>query len=59
MSHLDYLQAVEAAPPTRRAMDGAHVLATWDPALTAAMTHHGICVEEEAVVENLLIDLRG
>lgn len=59
MSHLDYSRAVEGAPPRRGAMDGVHVLATWDPALTAAMRHHGICVEEEAVVKNLLIDLRS
>lgn len=58
MSHLDYSRAVESAPVARRNVEGSHVSASWDAALTAAMQQHGICVEEEAVVATLMADLR-
>ncbi|MFH9864075.1 DUF2399 domain-containing protein [Streptomyces sp. NPDC017202] len=52
----DYRAAVAAAD---RAPDltGPSAATPWDPALAAALVEHGVRVEEEAVMDDLLADL--
>ncbi|MEU1159778.1 DUF2399 domain-containing protein [Streptomyces sp. NPDC005921] len=45
MSEPQYLSGTAAATP-------------WDPRLAAAMTEHGVRVEEESILDALLSDLR-
>ncbi|MGV9943538.1 TIGR02679 family protein [Streptomyces sp. NPDC003401] len=53
----DYRAAVAAAD---RAPDltGPSVATPWDPALATALVEHGVRIEEEAVMDDLLADLR-
>jgi uncharacterized protein (TIGR02679 family) len=53
----DYRDAVAVAPRPGHPLRGAHVLATWDEALTATMAEHQIAIPEEAVAAGLLRDL--
>lgn len=54
----DYRDAVEDGRPSR-ALTGAPAQSPWDPELAAAMTDHGLAVEEEAVAHLLSTDLLG
>jgi uncharacterized protein (TIGR02679 family) len=47
------VRAIEAPDLT-----GSPAETPWDPALAAALTEHGVRVEEEAVLDDLLADLR-
>lgn len=55
----DYREAVEAAGPDLRLLDGKPALSPWDPDLALALTEHALRVEEEAVLGVLLTDLAG
>ncbi|MFF3556105.1 TIGR02679 family protein [Streptomyces tsukubensis] len=55
----DYREAVAAAGPALRPLDGKPALSPWDPALAIALTRHGLRVEEESVLDVLLTDLAG
>ncbi|WP_327174318.1 TIGR02679 family protein [Streptomyces sp. NBC_01335] len=55
----DYREAVAAAGPDLRPLDGKPALSPWDPALARALAEHGLRVEEEAVMGGLLKDLTG
>ncbi|MGW1280441.1 TIGR02679 family protein [Streptomyces tsukubensis] len=55
----DYREAVAAAGPDLRRLDGKPALSPWDPALAIALTRHGLRVEEESVLDVLLTDLAG
>ena len=54
MSAVDYLAATMAKGIE---LQGAPVVAAWEPALTEAMKKEGLVVHEEQVVESLLVDL--
>lgn len=56
MTAADYTGALGAAG---RPLRGAPTSAGWDPALTAAMRRHGLRIEEELVIDDLLADLAG
>ena len=53
----DYIAAVQTAPGTGQALKGTAVEASWDGALTSAMQHHLVAIDEEAVAAALLQDL--
>ncbi|MFI1282203.1 TIGR02679 family protein [Streptomyces sp. NPDC020858] len=53
----DYREAVAAAGPDLRPLDGKPALSPWDPDLALALTEHALRVEEEAVLDVLLTDL--
>ncbi|MEW1551244.1 TIGR02679 family protein [Streptomyces tsukubensis] len=55
----DYREAVAAAGPGLRPLDGKPAPAPWDPALAIALARHGLRVEEESVLDALLTDLAG
>ncbi|MDZ7592352.1 MAG: TIGR02679 family protein [Rubrivivax sp.] len=55
---VDYLAAVARAPRPGRALDDAAVDTPWDAALAAAMRQERLAIDEEAVAETLLADLR-
>jgi uncharacterized protein (TIGR02679 family) len=46
-----------AAPKGGRALSSTPTTAVWDPELADAITAHGVRIEEEAVIEDLLADL--
>ncbi|MFE7615607.1 TIGR02679 family protein [Streptomyces sp. NPDC057496] len=52
----DYLAALAGVTEPQR-LTGAPAETPWDPALAAVLTEHGIRVEEEAVLDDLLSDL--
>ncbi|WP_307130994.1 DUF2399 domain-containing protein [Streptomyces aurantiacus] len=52
----DYEVAV-AGVSEPQSLTGAATQTPWDPALAAALTEHGVRVEEEAVLDDLLDDL--
>lgn len=54
----DYRDAVEDGRLSR-GLTGTPAQSPWDPELSAAMTHHGLAVEEEAVAHLLAADLLG
>lgn len=58
LAAVDYLAAVARAPRPGRALDDAAVDTPWDAALAAAMRQERLAIDEEAVVETLLADLR-
>ncbi|OLE28242.1 MAG: TIGR02679 family protein [Catenulispora sp. 13_1_20CM_3_70_7] len=54
----DYRKAVNGLDPDHAvALTGTEVATPWDPALTAAMSAHGLAVHEESVLADLLRDL--
>ncbi|MEI2431423.1 TIGR02679 family protein [Lysobacter yananisis] len=55
---VDYRVAVAQAPSRARNLVGGMVEAQWDAELTAAMSERGLAIAEEAVVGQLLDDLR-
>ncbi|ROU08022.1 TIGR02679 family protein [Lysobacter enzymogenes] len=57
-SAVDYRVAVAQAPSRPRNLAGGMVEAQWDAELTAAMSEWGLAIAEEAVVGQLLDDLR-
>ncbi|ALN59618.1 hypothetical protein GLE_4277 [Lysobacter enzymogenes] len=57
-SAVDYRVAVAQAPSRARNLVGGMVEAQWDAELTAAMSERGLAIAEEAVVGQLLDDLR-
>ncbi|HKT95399.1 MAG TPA: TIGR02679 family protein [Paraburkholderia sp.] len=59
MSASDYEAAVRTAPRRPRDLDEANVVAEWDPSLTITMRRHGLTVAEEAVAEDLSLDLQA
>lgn len=59
MGHGDYVRAAALAPHTQRDLDESRVSAVWDAALAPAMRLHGLAIAEEAVVAELLGDLRS
>ncbi|MDO1528510.1 TIGR02679 family protein [Fulvimonas sp. R45] len=54
----EYRAAVGQAPSRSRDLGTARIEALWDAELTAAMEEHGLVLAEEAVVGQLLDDLR-
>jgi uncharacterized protein (TIGR02679 family) len=54
----DYLAAVARAPRPGRTLEDATVDTPWDAALAAAMRQERLAIDEEAVAEDLLADLR-
>ncbi|MCY0946170.1 TIGR02679 family protein [Streptomyces antarcticus] len=54
----DYREAVAAAGPGSRPLSGTPALSPWDPYLAFSLAEHGLCVEEETVLDTLLGDLR-
>lgn len=59
LAAVDYLAAVAHAPRPGRALDEDAAETPWDPALAAAMRHQRLAIDEEAVAEVLLADLRS
>ena len=58
----DYREAVEQAAARgtpRQPLTGRPTESPWDPALTKAMAQLGISIHEEALIENLLLDLQS
>lgn len=55
----DYREAVAAAGPDLRPLDGKPAPSPWDPDLALALADHALRVEEEAVLDVLLTDLAG
>ncbi|CAM5421223.1 hypothetical protein SAVIM40S_05455 [Streptomyces avidinii] len=55
----DYREAVVAAGPDLRPLDGKPALSPWDPDLARALAEQAVRVEEEAVLDVLLTDLAG
>ncbi|MDP1651002.1 MAG: TIGR02679 family protein [Rubrivivax sp.] len=58
LAAVDYLAAVARAPRPGRGLDDAAVDTPWDAALAAAMRQERLAIDEEAVAETLLADLR-
>lgn len=54
----DYRVSVEHAPSRTRDLETVRVEAIWDAGLAAAMDEHGLAIAEEAVILDLLDDLR-
>ena len=54
----DYRAAVAAAPRPGRPLDDAAVTALWDDALAGAMLIERLAIDEEALADVLLDDLR-
>jgi uncharacterized protein (TIGR02679 family) len=54
----DYLSAVRAAPRGEHRLKGPEADASWDDALTPAMSRHQLPIPEEAVASALLNDLQ-
>ncbi|MGW7328561.1 TIGR02679 family protein [Streptomyces sp. NPDC054840] len=54
-----YREAVAAAGPDLRPLEGKPALSPWDPDLARALAEHALRVEEEAVLDVLLTDLAG
>ena len=54
----DYRAALADGRPSRE-LTGSPAPSPWDPDLAAAMSHHGLAVEEEAVAHLLAADLLG
>ncbi|MFE7315774.1 TIGR02679 family protein [Streptomyces sp. NPDC057555] len=54
----DYREAVSAAGPDAQLLSGKPAPSPWDPDLAPALAEHGLRIEEEAVLETLLGDLR-
>ncbi|MFJ3965107.1 TIGR02679 family protein [Streptomyces sp. NPDC090036] len=54
-----YREAVAAAGPDLRPLEGKPALSPWDPDLARALAEHAVRVEEEAVLDVLLTDLAG
>ncbi|MEU3072220.1 TIGR02679 family protein [Streptomyces laurentii] len=54
----EYRAAVAAASPAPPPLTGMAALSPWDPDLAAALAEHGVRIEEEAVLDSLLADLR-
>ena len=55
---IDYEAAAASSSRTRRDLDDACIVASWDAALAPAMQRHGLAIAEEAVAASLLADLR-
>ena len=55
----NYLAAIERTPPRARDLDVDATDAIWDSELGVAMSRHGLAIAEEAVIEDLLVDLRN
>ena len=58
----DYREAVEKAASSgipRQPLTGRPTESPWDPALAEAMTALGVSIHEEALIENLLLDLQS
>lgn len=55
----DYRLAAEGGGRLSRELTGSPAPSPWDPELAAAMTDHGLAVEEEAVAHLLASDLLG
>ncbi|MFJ9547013.1 TIGR02679 family protein [Streptomyces erythrochromogenes] len=53
----DYREAVVAAGPDLRPLEGKPAVSPWDPDLARALAEHALRVEEEAVLDVLLTDL--
>jgi uncharacterized protein (TIGR02679 family) len=58
MGAADYLAAVARAPRPGRTLADAAVDTPWDAALAAAMRQERLAIDEEALAETLLADLR-
>jgi uncharacterized protein (TIGR02679 family) len=58
LAAVDYLAAVARAPRPGRALEDAAVATPWDAALAAAMRQERLAIDEEALAETLLADLR-
>lgn len=54
----DYLQAVKSLAAKGRDLEDARIAASWDSALVDAMRLKGVAIAEEAVVSQLVDDLR-
>jgi len=55
----DYLAAVAAAPRPGRRLEGALVIPLWDVALASSMQSEQLAIDEEAVAQDLLMDLES
>lgn len=59
MSASDYEAAVRTTPDRPGDLGETDVVAEWEPALTVAMRHRGLTIAEEAVADDLILDLQA